>query len=91
MDWEVVREDERGAEGGEAEEAGWRTTLRLEMPHLGRVEAALRLTKAGIHLSLSAADDAGADGLREAAPRPAAALEAAGVPLLSFQARHAAD
>jgi hypothetical protein len=91
MDWEVVREDERGPESGQADETGWRTTLRLEMPHLGRVEAALRLTAAGIHVSVSAPDDAGAAGLREAAPRLASALEAAGVPLLSFQARHAAE
>jgi len=87
MDWEVVREDERGDQGGDTDEAAWRTTLRLEMPHLGRVEAALRLTPAGIHLSISAPDDT---GLRGAAPRLAAALEAAGIPLLSFQARNAA-
>lgn len=86
MDWEVVREDERGDQGGDAEEAAWRTTLRLEMPHLGRVEAGLRLTPAGIHISIAAPDDT---GLRGAAPRLAAALEAAGIPLLSFQARNA--
>lgn len=91
MDWEVVREDERGPENGQADEAGWRTTLRLDMPRLGRVEASLRLTAAGIHVSVSAPDDAGAAGLREAAPRLASALDAAGVPLLSFAARHAAE
>lgn len=88
MDWEVVRDDARGDQGGDAEEAAWRTTLRLEMPRLGRVEAALRLTAAGIHVSVAAPDEA---RLRAAAPRLAAALEAAGIPLLSFQARHAAD
>lgn len=88
MDWEVVREDARGDQGGEAEEAAWRTTLRLEMPRLGRVEAALRLTAAGIHVSVAAPDEA---RLRAAAPRLAAALEAAGIPLLSFQVRHAAE
>jgi len=91
MDWEVVREDGSRRDGGDAEAADWRTTLRLEMPRLGEVSASLRLTAAGIHLTLAAPAGASAEGLRADAPRLAAALDAAGIPLLSFQVRHGGE
>lgn len=91
MDWELVREDERRAAGEEAENTAWRTSLRLDMPNLGHVEAVLRLTATGMHLALSAPDDAGARRLRAASPQLATALDAAGVPLLSFKVLHGAD
>lgn len=91
MDWEVVREDGSNHQGGEAEAADWRTSLRLEMPRLGEVAASLRLTRSGIHLTLTTPRDASADDLRAEAPRLAGALDAAGIPLLSFQVRHGGE
>lgn len=91
MDWEVVREDGGNRETGEEEATAWRTTLRLEMPRLGEVAASLRLTASGIHLTLTTPVDASADDLRAEAPRLAGALDAAGIPLLSFQVRHGGD
>lgn len=89
MEWEIVREDERGAAPEEAEErASWRTHLRLETPRLGRVDAALQLTRAGIQLTIVAPDRAAAADLQQAAPQLAAALDAAGLSLLSFAVRH---
>lgn len=91
MDWEVVREDGGGHEGGEGEATDWRTSLRLEMPRLGEVAASMRLTQAGIHLTLTTPLDASADDLRAAAPALAGALDAAGIRLLSFQVRHGGE
>ena len=88
MDWEIVREDDGRPGGEDGGAADWRTSLRLEMPRLGAVEASLRLTTTGIHLTLTTPLDASADDLRNEAPRLAGALDAAGIPLLSFQVRH---
>lgn len=89
LDWEIVREDERGpgADGGE-ERTAWRTRLRLDTPRLGHVDATLLLTPNGVSMTIATPVGATAADLQEAAPELAAALEAAGVPLLSFAVKH---
>lgn len=88
MDWEIGRELEREGDGSSDEEYRWNTTLSLTTPRLGRVDAALRLTTEGVRIAIATPYGASAADLREAAPNLAAALEAAGVPLLGFQVKH---
>lgn len=89
IEWEIVREDENSrAAVRDDEESAWRTTLRLDTPRLGHIDASLRLTQAGITMTLAASAGTSAAGLRNGLPALAAALEAAGIPLLSVQVRH---
>ena len=91
MDWEVVREQERGPTAAADEEMSWRTTLRLDTPRLGHVAASLRLTSAGIAMTIATAEGATAADLRAGIPALAASLQAAGISLLSFQVQHEPD
>lgn len=90
MEWEIARErtEGDGSQGGTEEQAGWRTSLRLTTPRLGEIAATIQLTVAGIHLTLSTPYGASAADLRDEAPALAAALDAAGIALLSFHVRH---
>lgn len=88
MEWEIVREDEKGSGAEIEDQTSWRTTLRLDTPRLGHVDASLRLTGAGIYMTIAAADGTSAANLRDAAPALAASLDAAGISLLSFQVKH---
>jgi hypothetical protein len=88
MDWEIGRELEREGDGSSDEEYRWNTTLSLTTPRLGRIDAALRLTTEGVRIAIATPYGASAADLREAVPKLAAALEAAGVPLLGFQVKH---
>lgn len=90
-DNEQVAEDGRRGSGEAAGEERWRTTLTLTTPQLGRVEATLRLEDGGIRIAIDAPGNAGAAALRDAAPELAAALDAAGVPLLGVQIKHAGE
>jgi hypothetical protein len=88
MDWEIEWENEREGNGGEEESLRWQTSLSLTTPRLGRVDANLRLSSEGVRVTLATPYGASAADLRDAAPQLAAALEAAGVPLLGFQVKH---
>jgi len=88
LDWEIVREDESGNNARFDEDTSWRTTLKLDTPRLGHVAATLRLTSGGIYMTLTTARDAAAANLQDEGPRLATALDAAGIPLLSFLVRH---
>ena len=59
--------------------------MRLVLPQLGELSAALRLTPAGVSIELSAAESAGAETLRGGQAGLSAALAAAGVPLLAMR------
>ncbi len=87
MEWEIERESEREADGSTEEEARWRTSLSLTTPRLGRVDANLQLSSRGVAITLATPHGASAADLRATAPLLAAALEAAGVPLLAFQVK----
>ena len=89
MDLEIERNTEREADGSGDEDSRWRTTLSLTTPRLGHIEANLQLTLKGVRIALTTPDGASAVDLREAAPQLAAALAAAGVPLLALQVNKA--
>jgi flagellar hook-length control protein FliK len=91
LEWEIIREDENNAATAEEAPASWRTSLRLDTPRLGHIEASLHLTGSGITMRIAAVDDASAADLHQALPELAASLEAAGIKLLSAQVRHGGE
>jgi len=88
MEWEIQREQDREADGSLDEEYRWNTSLALTTPRLGRVDALLALTAKGVRITLATPYGASAADMRDEAPKLAAALEAAGVPLLAFLVKH---
>lgn len=87
MEWEIQRDaPERGGEPQEID--AWSTRLALTTPRLGRVEASLQLAADTLRITIDAADTAAAENLRQGAAALHAALEAAGVTMVSFQVRH---
>jgi hypothetical protein len=89
IEWEIVNEDgRRSAENGEDDVASWRTTLKLDTPGLGHVDASLRLTPAGLQMNIATPLGTTAARMQGRAPELAASLEAAGVTLLSFAVKH---
>lgn len=88
MQWEI---DEHHPGAGREPEAAqnWNTQLRLELPLLGALKAALTLGNGGVRIKLEAASAASAALLRDHRASLQAALAAAGVPPASIAiARH---
>jgi len=87
LHWEISEEERHAAPGdgdaGSEAATRWNTTLRLVLPQLGEIAADLRLTPAGVGIALSTADASGGL-LRAGQAELAAALAAAGVPLLAL-------
>ncbi len=88
MDWEIERDGRRESRGGEEDGADWRTALSLTTPRLGRIDAKLQLATNGVRITLATPYGASAADLRDAAPKLAEALAAAGVPLLALNIKH---
>lgn len=92
MDWEIEWERGRREDEADDDESGtWRTTLRLTTPRLGSIDAQLRLTAAGVSVSLTAPSESSAEDLRRETPALSDSLASAGVPLLSLQVKHEAE
>lgn len=91
VQWEIQEEPSR--QQGEAEEPAtqWSTTVRLVLPQLGELSAALRLTPAGVTVELATAEGASVDALRKGQAALADALAAAGVPLLAMRVEQNED
>lgn len=82
---EIEDSDENNAGDADKENAAWKTTLRLTLPHLGGVQARLALDAQGIRIALSA--DSG-DVVRTLADQRAtlsAAMDAASIPVKELQ------
>lgn len=88
IDWEIEWERQGEDQTSADEDSLWRTALSLTTPRLGRVDATLQLTVAGVRVSLATSDDTSAVDLRNEGPKLADALATAGVPLLAFQVKH---
>ena len=79
MQWEIEdRQPEAGREPGVPQ--SWNTRLRLELPQLGELKAALTLGGDGVRIRLEAASAASAVLLQDQRSSLHAALAAAGVP-----------
>lgn len=86
MEWEIKEEPQNPEQ--EVQEAAWNTTLRLDTPRLGSIEARLRLSGNNLQLTLSTPFGASAADLHDELPALAAALGAAGLTLQTAQVRH---
>lgn len=82
MEWVVEERDARNREGGGDEIAQWQTKLRLHLPNLGTVSAALAFTRDGLRINLAAAEPNTADNLKQAQGKLLNSLDAAGLRLL---------
>lgn len=94
MDWRITRDEledpERDAHDQDDDNpTQWQSYLRLQLPHLGDVEARIHLTPAGLALRVLSSSGTTADTLRNDAARLDSALSAAGITLnaLSVQIR----
>ncbi|MCX7166915.1 MAG: flagellar hook-length control protein FliK [Rhodocyclales bacterium] len=87
MDWEIERD---GAQGDNAadETAVWHTSLRLTLPHLGNIDARMRLSGQTVQLELRTPSAGSAADLRAAVPALQQAMAAAGLTLPGVQTTH---
>jgi hypothetical protein len=84
MEWDIA-EDKSGDGAQQApEQAAWTSTVRFELPHLGKISATVRLSGEHVQVHVDTADDASATSLREHGPRLTDALGAAGATLDSL-------
>jgi len=93
VELEMHREEvrERAADGSEDYGERWNTTLRLQLPRLGEVGAALSLTGRQLRLALLTPYERSAADLRAAVPHLHEALTAAGIELVAVQIRGQSD
>lgn len=84
MEWRV---EERGArEGGvgEVEMPHWQTSLRLQLPRLGDVQATLAFIPQGLRIELKTADISTAEAMRGAQDKLRSSMEASGLNVLAM-------
>lgn len=84
MEWRV---EERGArEGGQGSEEmpHWQTSLRLQLPRLGDVQATLAFGPQGLRVDLKAADAGTAEAMRGAQNKLRSSMEASGLNVLAM-------
>lgn len=88
MRWDITEEiDEEAARRGQSEDKTdnrWQTRLRLMLPHLGELDAQLRLNGTQISLAVKASDTQTQDLLRSATPALRKQLDTAGLMLASI-------
>ena len=82
MEWliEDPRDGQKNSEEATLPEE-WNTTLRITLPNMGKLEAQIHLTPAGIALRLHTEDDNAASALTAEQAQLTEALAAAGIPL----------
>ncbi len=85
LEWRIEGDAHGGAEAEAQPE--WRTELRLNLPRLGEVHAALTLSAQGLAVSLAAHDAEARAALRTALPALADRLQAAGLHLSGLALR----
>lgn len=84
MEWQVEERDARRDENEPGNASEWHTTLRLQMPRLGVVNAALNLTSSGVQLKLTAGAFTTATAMKNKQEDLHKSMEASGVKILSF-------
>ena len=87
MQWEVD-DAQRDPRRAPHETQTWTTELRLDLPQLGRLRAALALAADGVHISLAAGSAGSAEVLRKHSGSLHNALAAAGVPPAAIAVAH---
>jgi hypothetical protein len=84
MEWRVEEREPQHTAGEQENGADWQTSLRLHMPRLGSVEAALSLTSRGIQLKLNAEESRVVNLMQQRQGELQQSMEAAGLQVLSF-------
>lgn len=84
MEWQVEERDARREENEPGGASEWHTTLRLQMPRLGVVNAALNLTSGGVQLKLATDESATAAAMKNRQEDLRKSMEASGLKVLSF-------
>jgi hypothetical protein len=87
MQWEID-EHERGSGREPDAPPSWNTQLRLDLPRLGELRAALSLSAAGVHIKLEAASASSAALMQGQSTSLQSALAAAGVPAAGIAVAH---
>jgi len=87
MQWEI-EEHQPGAEREPGAAQSWNTRLRLQLPQLGELKAALTLASDGVHIRLEADSAASAAQLLDHRASLQAALATAGVPATGIVIAH---
>jgi hypothetical protein len=82
MEWEVNQDAPQ--RGGEQAPSSWSSTVRFELPGLGKVAANIQLVGQHVNVQIRAASDTTATALRAHRAELASALDAAGSPLDSL-------
>lgn len=83
MDW-IVEERQGRGDSGDEEAVNWQTKLRLQLPRLGNVSAALAFTPQGLRISLTTSETATAETLKAAQGKLQHSLDAAGLALIGL-------
>lgn len=79
MQWEILNPDQQHAASDTETEPVWRSSLRLQLPRMGDIQAQLILGPQGLTVRIDTDDGVAAQRMRVASTELQAALEAAGV------------
>jgi len=91
MEWEIAEHPQDGPQE-QAAPPDWQTRLRVDLPQLGELAAALKVGSAGLRIELSAASPRSAELLQDNRLALEASLAAAGLPPASIAiSRHEAS
>lgn len=84
MEWRIEERDARREENAPGGDSEWQTSLRLQMPRLGNINAVLGLTPKGVQLKLTANASATAAVMKDRQEDLRKSMEASGLKILSF-------
>jgi hypothetical protein len=84
MEWRVEERSAREGGVGDVEMPHWQTSLRLQLPRLGDVQATLAFTQQGLRIDLKAADAGTAEAMRSAQDKLRSSMEASGLNVLAM-------
>jgi len=84
MEWRVEERGAREGGAGEVEMPHWQTSLRLQLPKLGDVQATLAFTPQGLRIDLKASDSETAETMRGAQGKLRNSMEASGLNVLAM-------
>lgn len=84
MEWRVEERGAREGGQGDVEMPHWQTSLRLQLPTLGDVQATLAFIPQGLRIDLKAVDARAAETMRGAQDKLRSSMEASGLKVLSM-------
>lgn len=87
MRWEIEEDGQRDA-GEETAATAWATRLRLQLPHLGDVEAQIRLHGNQLSVGIRSTNEEGEARLRQSGEALRLQLEAVGLTLSAYAVSH---